>query len=228
MTSRLLPLILLLLLSGCIAHPGQVHHVRFASDATPVVVETESGAVRGVEGAGARAWLGLPYAAPPVGDLRWRAPRPAAAWDGVRDASRIGADCTQALGRKAVLGGGGGVVFGSEDCLFLNIYAPAGTPEKPLPVMVYLHGGAFTIGAGANYDPSRLAREQGRVVVTINFRLGALGWLAHPGFADDGEDAGGNYGLLDQQAALRWVQANISGFDGDPRDVTLFGESSGA
>lgn len=228
MTSRLLPLILLLLLGGCIAHPGRVHQVRFAADARPVLAQTETGVVRGVEGDGVRAWLGLPYAAPPVGDLRWRTPRPAAAWQGVRDATRIGADCTQALGKRAVLGGGGGVVFGDEDCLFLNIYAPAGTPPEPLPVMVYLHGGAFTIGAGANYDPSRLAREQGRVVVTVNFRLGALGWLVHPGFAQDGEDAGGNYGLLDQQAALRWIQANIASFGGDPQDVTLFAESSGA
>ena len=228
MTFRRLCLISLLLLGGCIAHPGMVHPVRFASDARPVLVATQAGTVRGVEGAGVRAWLGLPYAAPPVGDRRWRAPRPVEPWSGVRDATRIGSDCTQALGRRAILGGGGGIVVGSEDCLFLNIYAPAGGADAALPVMVYLHGGAFTIGAGANYDPSRLARDQGRVVVTLNFRLGALGWLAHPGFAEAGEDAGGNYGLMDQQAALRWVQANVAAFGGDPKDVTLFSESSGA
>jgi para-nitrobenzyl esterase len=228
MTARLFVLIGLLLLGGCIAHPGMVHPVKFAPDARPVLVTTWSGPVRGVEGAGVRAWLGLPYAAPPVGDLRWRAPQPVVPWTGVRDATRIGADCVQALGRRAVLGGGGGIVVGSEDCLFVNVYAPVGDAPTPRPVMVYLHGGAFTIGAGANYDPSRLAREQGRVLVTVNFRLGALGWLVHPGFAQDGEGAGGNFGLRDQQAALRWVRDNISAFGGDPADVTLFSESSGA
>ena len=110
MTFRLLCLISLLLLGGCIAHPGMVHPVRFASDARPVLVATQAGTVRGVEGAGVRAWLGVPYAAPPVGDRRWRAPRPVEPWSGVRDATRIGSDCTQALGRRAILGGGGGIV----------------------------------------------------------------------------------------------------------------------
>ena len=110
----------------------------------------------------------------------------------------------------------------------MNIYAPATSAASRRPVMVYLHGGAFTIGAGANYDPSRLAASQDRVVVTINFRNGALGWLAHPSFEADGDGAGGNWGLMDQQAALRWVQDNIQTFGGDPADVTLFGESSGA
>jgi para-nitrobenzyl esterase len=217
-----------LLLAGCALHPGAVDRVRFASDLSRPVAATSSGSLRGMDGAGVRAFLGVPSAAPPVGDLRWRAPRPVAAWQGVRDASRIGSDCTQALGRRAVLGGGGGVVFGSEDCLTLNIYAPAGEAAKPRPVMVYLHGGAFTIGAGANYDPGLLAVEQDRVVVTLNFRLGALGWLAHPGFVAEGEGTGGNWGLMDQQAALRWVHQNIAAFGGDPGDVTLFGESSGA
>lgn len=226
-------IVLACLLAGCATHPGTVTHIRFARDARPVLVTTQQGVARGVEGDGARAFLGLPYAAPPTGERRWRAPAPATAWTGVRDATRTGADCTQALGRKAVLGGGGGLVVGSEDCLFVNIYAPAedgvGDGGRNRPVMVYLHGGAFTIGAGANYDPSRLAVEQGRVVVTLNFRLGALGWLAHPGFAAEGDDGvGGNWGLMDQRAALRWVQANIAAFGGDPDDVTLFAESSGA
>jgi para-nitrobenzyl esterase len=230
--SVLLILIGALVLAGCALHPGTVERVRLASDLSRPVVTLPSGALRGIEGKGIRAFLGVPYAAPPVGDLRWRAPRPVAPWDGVRDASRIGRDCTQALGRRAILGGGGGIVVGGEDCLYLNIYAPAGEPAKPRPVMVYLHGGAFTIGAGANYDPGLLAIEQDRVLVTLNFRLGALGWLAHPGFAADGEGpnsgAGGNWGLMDQQAALRWVHDNIAAFGGDPGDVTLFGESSGA
>jgi para-nitrobenzyl esterase len=224
----------LILLSACATHPGEVDRVRFASDRSFVQATTEAGAVRGVEGAGVRAFLGLPYAAPPVGDLRWRGPRPVAAWEGVRDATRLGSDCVQALGRKAILGGGGGLAVGSEDCLFVNVYGPVpdqvrdDNVPRPRPVMVYLHGGAFTIGSGANYDPSRLAAEQDRVIVTVNFRLGALGWLAHPDFEAEGEGVGGNWGLMDQQAALRWVHDNIAAFGGDPADVTLFAESSGA
>lgn len=226
---RLLFLLAALLgLAACATHPGKVDHVRFATDARPVLARAQAGVLRGVEGNGVRAFLGVPFARPPVGELRWRAPQAQAPWDGVRDATRIGSDCTQAIGRRAILGGGGGVVVGSEDCLYLNIYMPAGQPAKARPVMVYIPGGAFTVGGGANYDPSRLAREQDRVVVTLNYRLGALGWLAHPGFQAEGEGFGGNFGLLDQQAALRWVHDNIIGFGGDPRDVTLFAESAGA
>lgn len=221
-------LLVALILSACATHPGGVDHVRFASDRVFVTAQTEAGVVRGVQGSGVRAFLGVPYASPPVGDLRWRGPRPVEPWAEVQDATRRGSDCVQALGRHAILGGGGGLVVGSEDCLFVNVYGPAQQPERSRPVMVYLHGGAFTIGAGANYDPSRLAVEQDRVVVTVNFRLGALGWLALPEFAAEGEGVGGNWGLMDQQAALRWVQANISAFGGDPEDVTLFAESSGA
>ena len=227
MLSRLC-ILMVLALSACATHPGGVDQVRFARDRTFVTAATDAGVLRGLEGAGVRAFLGVPYAAPPTGDLRWRSPGPVEAWSGVRDATRIGSDCTQALGREAILGGGGGLVVGSEDCLFVNVYGPAGEAARPKPVMVYLHGGAFTIGAGANYDPGRLAVEQDRVVVTVNFRLGALGWLALPAFAAEGEGVGGNWGLMDQQAALRWVQANIAAFGGDPADVTLFAESAGA
>lgn len=215
-------------LSACATHPGKVGFFRSAGDYAEPLVQTPEGQLRGMQGAGLRAFLGVPYAAPPVGELRWRAPRPVQSWDGTRDATRIGADCTQALGPKSILGGGGGVVFGSEDCLYLNIYGPAAEPERPRPVIVYLPGGAFTVGAGANYDPSRLAVEQDRLVVTVNYRLGALGWLAHPDFAGDGEGLGGNWGLMDQQAALRWVHDRIAAFGGDPGDVTLIGESAGA
>lgn len=225
---RLLLSVLCLVLGACATHPGKVDFVRSAADRTDVVARTEAGMVRGLEGEGLRAFLGVPYAAPPLGNLRWRSPQPVARWTGERDATRIGADCTQAIGREAVLGGGGGFVVGDEDCLYLNIYAPSGEPDPLRSVMVYLPGGAFTIGSGANYDPSRLATGYGRVVVTVNYRLGALGWLAHPDFAGDGEGVGGNWGLLDQQAALRWVQANIAAFGGDPGDVTLFAESAGA
>ena len=215
-------------LGGCITHPGAVQSVTFASDREYVVALTRSGPVRGVDGAGVRAFLGLPYSAAPVGDLRWRAPQAVESWTRTRDATRIGSDCVQAIGREAVLGGGGGLVVGSEDCLYLNVYAPAGEAAVARPVIVYLHGGAFTIGAGANYDPSLMAATQDRVVVTVNYRLGALGWLAHPDFAADGEGVGGNFGLLDQQAALRWVRDNIGGLGGDPDNVTLMTESSGA
>lgn len=226
---RFLPLLFAsLLLAACATHPGKVDHVRFAGDARSVLATTQAGTVRGVQGAGVRAFLGVPFARPPVGDLRWRAPQPVQAWTGVRDATRLGADCTQAIGRKAILGGGGGIVVGSEDCLYLNIYAPAGDAAKPRPVMVYIPGGAFTIGSGANYDPSKLAADQERVVVTLNYRLGAIGWLAHPQFQTDGEGFGGNFGLMDQQAALQWVHQNIAAFGGDPANVTLFAESAGA
>jgi para-nitrobenzyl esterase len=217
-----------LVLAACAVHPGKVYPIRFAPDARPVLAATEAGTVRGVEGAGARAFLGVPFARPPVGELRWRAPQPVEGWSGVRDATRIGSDCTQAIGRKAILGGGGGLVVGSEDCLYLNIYAPAGEPQRRRPVMVYIPGGAFTVGSGANYDPSRLAADQDRVVVTLNYRLGALGWLAHPQFQAEGEGFGGNFGLMDQLAALKWVNRNVAAFGGDPANVTLFTESAGA
>lgn len=231
---RLLPLLLLVGLAACATHPGRVGLVVHASDAQAVEAVVDGGKVRGVEGMGVRTFLGLPYAAPPVGPLRWRAPQPVSAWSGVRDATRIGRDCTQALGRDAILGGGGGIVVGAEDCLYLNVYAPAGA--GPHPVMVFLPGGAFTIGAGANYDPTRLVRgprvkpgdDGGRVVVTVNYRLGALGWLAHPDFAEDGDGVGGNWGLMDQQAALRWVRANIGALGGDAANISVFGESAGA
>jgi para-nitrobenzyl esterase len=145
----------------------------------------------------------------------------------VRDATRIGSDCTQAIGRKAILGGGGGFVVGSEDCLYLNIYTPAAKAAEARPVMVYIPGGAFTVGSGANYDPVQAGGRSGRVVVTLNYRLGALGWLAHPQFQAEGEGFGGNFGLMDQQAALQWVHRNIAAFGGDPSDVTLFRRKRG-
>ena len=180
--------------------------------------------MQGVEGAGVRAFLGVPYAAAPTGQRRWRAPQAVEAWPRVRDATRLGRGCVQAIGKRAILAGGGGVVVGSEDCLFANIYAPAGA--EAAPVMVFIHGGAFTLGSGGQYDPSRLAAEQGRVVVTFNYRLGALGWLAYPDLAETG-DPGGDFGLMDQLALLRWVQREIETFGGDPGDVTVFGESAG-
>ncbi|MFI0372976.1 carboxylesterase/lipase family protein [Actinomadura sp. 1N219] len=186
------------------------------------VVRTADGAVRGTVAADHRSFLGVPYAAPPVDDLRWRAPRPAEPWQGVRDATRPGPVCPQ-------LGGGDEgerQVIGSEDCLSLNVQTPvaAGAAGR-LPVMVFLHGGGFVNGSGATYDPSRVTAQGQVVSVTVNYRLGALGFLDHPSLPDP---QAGNFGFADQQAALRWVRRNIAAFGGDPGNVTLWGQSAGA
>ena len=171
-----------------------------------------------------RAWLGIPYAAPPVGDLRWRPPQPAARWEGVRAADQVGAACIQ-----AALGGlGGSHLPQSEDCLTLNVWAPKDARDDA--VMFWIHGGAFVEGSGGSpaYNGAALAR-QGVVVVTLNYRLGELGFFAHPELTREspGRPAA-NFGLMDQMAALRWVQRNIAAFGGDPKQVTVFGESAGA
>ncbi|MEJ3659172.1 carboxylesterase family protein [Actinomycetes bacterium KLBMP 9759] len=183
--------------------------------ADPAVVRVTGGEVRGVATETHLRVQGIPYAAPPVGELRWRSPTPVAGWTGVRDGTTPPQPCPQASESGVV---------GSEDCLYLNVDAPrdAGTD---LPVMVFVHGGGFTSGQGAPYDPARVVDRGDVVVVTINYRLGALGFLAHLGFDDP---AVGNFGIADQQAALRWVRENAAAFGGDPRNVTLWGESSGA
>ena len=183
-------------------------------------VTTESGVVHGAKTGTVRHFLGIPYAAPPVGALRWRAPQRAGAWQGTREALQVGSECPQTLSLS-------GVSY-DEDCLYLNVWTPSGAHD--LPVMVWLHGGAFIFGSGGDkyYDGGVLA-QHGVVVVTLNYRLGVFGFLAHP--ASDGEDpaypTSGNYGLEDQRAALEWVQRNIAAFGGDPAHVTLFGESAG-
>ena len=186
-----------------------------------LVVGTAGGAVRGTAAGGTDEFLGIPYAAPPVGPLRWRAPRPPARWHGVRDATRFGPHCPQPASPF-------GVGSTSEDCLYLNVFTAAGSARdgRRLPVMVWIHGGALVTGESDDYDPAGLVRD-GVVVVTINYRLGILGFLAHPALAHGPGGASGNYGLMDQQAALRWVQRNIRQFGGDPRNVTIFGESAG-
>lgn len=176
---------------------------------------------------GVNAFKGLPYALPPTGQRRWRPPTEAPRWTGVRAATRFGAACVQPPSRP-------GSIYAdthgsmSEDCLFLNIWAPA--DAKDAPVLVWIHGGSLVTGAGSEgmYDGTRLARK-GVVVVTLNYRLGVLGYLAHPQLsAESPEGVSGNYGLLDQIAALRWVQRNIAAFGGDPSRVTIAGESAGA
>jgi para-nitrobenzyl esterase len=191
-----------------------------ASGGTNPVVRVDGGLIRGLNAAGVSSFKGLPYAAPPTGTLRWRPPQPASSWSGVRDATQFGAGCPQALTGNPFLPPG----TISEDCLNLNVYTPAARPGANRPVLVWIHGGGLVQDGGRNYDGTKLAAT-GAVVVTINYRLGALGFLAHPALASHG--AAGNYGLMDQQAALRWVQRNIAQFGGDPRNVTIAGQSAG-
>jgi para-nitrobenzyl esterase len=210
----------LLLGVACALVPGQV--MANGSHAAPVV-HTDKGFVRGVQAAHERQFLGVPYAAAPVGDLRWRAPQEHARWSGIRDATAFAPHCSQPAGSF-------GLASTNEDCLFLNVYTPPlsgiGLPPHA-PVMVWIHGGALVTGESDDYEPVRLV-DHGVVVVTINYRLGALGFLAHPAFAaESAKSVTGNFGILDQQAALAWVHRNIRAFGGDPRNVTIFGESAG-
>jgi para-nitrobenzyl esterase len=190
-----------------------------AASAGGPVAGTANGAVRGLARGTVDEFLGIPYAAPPVGALRWRPPQPAASWPGVRDATQFAPHCPQSPTPF-------GQASESEDCLFLNVFTPShqGTGSRH-PVMVWIHGGALVTGESDDYIPIKLV-EDGVTVVTINYRLGALGFLAHPALADANGQSG-DYGLMDQQAALRWVQHNIASFGGDPYNVTIFGESAG-
>jgi para-nitrobenzyl esterase len=183
------------------------------------VAGTANGPVRGLANGTVDEFLGIPYAAPPVGALRWQPPQPAASWSGVRDATQFAPHCPQ-------LGGPFGLASTSENCLFLNVFTPRHhRAGSHFPVMVWIHGGALVTGESNDYDPTQLVAD-GVTVVTINYRLGALGFLAHPALADANGQSG-DYGLMDQQAALRWVQRNIARFGGNPHDVTVFGESAG-
>jgi len=202
---------------------GGVGTARPAGPGDTAVVATASGTARGTVTSGHRLFAGIPYAAAPIGALRWKPPAPPAHWGGIRDATTVGAQCPQ---QRAASVRGPGDVGGNEDCLFLNVWTPARAAAAKRPVLVWIHGGAFAVGSGNFYDPSRLVAAGDMVVVTINYRLGALGFLADPALSDDGQV--GNFGLMDQQAALRWVRDNITAFGGDPARVTIAGESSGA
>jgi para-nitrobenzyl esterase len=185
------------------------------------LVHTDKGAVQGAVAQGGRQFLGIPYAAPPVGDLRWQPPHAAAKWRSPRNTTQFANNCPQF-----------GTFFGlqsfDEDCLYLNVYTPpVNQGLKRDPVMVWFHPGAFQFGEGDDYDPSKFV-ARGVVVVTVNYRLGALGFLSHPALsAESPNGVSGNYGIMDQQAALRWVRKNIAQFGGDPHNVTIFGESAG-
>jgi para-nitrobenzyl esterase len=193
-----------------------------AQTPAPAPVRTQAGLVQGTSDGTLTIYQGIPFAAPPLGDLRWRAPQPVASWTGVHNADKFAPMCIQARG----LGSGEGTA--SEDCLYLNVWTPAKSAGEKLPVMVWIYGGAFTSGATSipTYNGANLAKK-GVVVVSVAYRLGALGFMVHP--TQDAEDAGhsGNYGLLDQIAGLQWVKRNIAAFGGDPGKVTIFGESAG-
>jgi para-nitrobenzyl esterase len=196
-----------------------------AASAAPTspVVGTDNGPIRGTTIAQMQAFLGIPYAAAPIGDLRWRPPQAHPGWQGVLDASEFGPHCPQAASPY-------GIASTTEDCLYLNVFTPEKTnPGRPhlLPVMLWIHGGGLVAGESDDYDPTPLVAK-GVVVVTINYRLGELGFLAHPALsAESTTGASGNYGLMDQQAAMRWVQRNIRAFGGDADNVTIFGQSAG-
>ena len=206
-----------LLMLGPSAAPAQT---------TGPTVAIEAGRLAGtLDDAGMRVFRGIPYAAPPVGDLRWREPQPVASWGGVRDAREFGDRCKQSPFPPSTPLGGGGL---SENCLFLNVWAAPAAARAP--VLVWIHGGGFSNGYSnaVGFDGDAFA-QKGLVFVSINYRLGAFGFLAHPALTQESpHKTSGNYGALDQIAALQWVRRNIAAFGGDPNNVTIFGESAGS
>jgi len=206
---------------------------------TPIIHVT-SGTLAGKQQGGTSIFEGIPFAAPPLGNLRWRAPQPVASWSGTRDATQSASPCIQSSAGLdtflAPLAAAYETPFAvqsyqsSEDCLYLNVFSPWPSGPKGLPVMVWLHGGSNRVGTGADesYNGSSLV-SHGVIVVTINYRLGVMGFFSHPELAAESpHHSSGNYGLLDQIAGLKWVQQNIAQSGGDPENVTLFGESAGS
>lgn len=215
MTARILLASLIAGIALATVHPAR------AQKAGPdqAVVRTASGPVRGVIHDGLREFKGIPYAQPPVGDLRWKLPKPVTPWKDVRDASKYGSACPQ-VSRYGLT-----EASNDEDCLTLNITAPyGGKPARRKPVFVWIHGGAFVGGSSALYPLGNLAKSGDMVVVSLNYRLGVFGFMAHPGFD---KDYNGGYGLKDQRLALAWVKRNIARFGGDPNNITVAGESAG-
>ena len=192
------------------------------------IVRTKYGKLKGYqESNGTWVWKGVPYARPPLGELRWAAPEPPERWRGVRDATEPCSECTQQLTSRTWIRSD--EIVGSEDCLFVDIYRPD-THDRNLPVYVWLHGGSNVFGSAKDYDGSALAKRENIIVVVVQYRLGPLGFLSHPAFRDNEDelDASGNFGILDQIQALKWVKENIRAFGGDSQRVTLGGESAGA
>src|SRR5690242_10614928 len=191
-------------------------------------VRTQSGVVEGGRTVdGVRAFKGIPFAAPPVGNLRWRPPQAAQSWTGVRKATQFGARCMQGRIYEDMVFRDSGP---SEDCLYLNVWTPATSADARLPVMVWIYGGGFQAGSASEprQEGENLAKK-GVIVVSLNYRLGIFGFFSHPELTRESpHHASGNYGLLDQVAALKWVQTNIGAFGGDPAKVTIAGQSSGA
>ena len=214
------------------AAPGQGHTAAVTraapADGSALVVVTDKGKIQGKSAEGTDQFLGIPYAAPPVGALRWAAPQPVTPWHGIRGAQSYGNRCPQ-------LASGNGPRSDTENCLYLNVFTPPGAPAAPgggrdagrLPVLVMIHGGGLINGSGDQHDGSLIVNTDHIVVVSINYRLGVFGFLDVPGLGTSPFTANGNYGLLDQEAALRWVQRNIGAFGGDPGRVTIAGESAG-
>jgi para-nitrobenzyl esterase len=212
------------LVAGLVTALGAVMGPAAHAHPDHIVAVTDTGPIVGLRTETMNKFLGIPYAAPPVGDLRWWPPQPPARWHGLRDATQFADHCPQSASPF-------GVASMTEDCLYLNVYTPADQgwhKGHGHPVMVWLHGGALVVGESDDYDPTKLVENEDVVVVTINYRLGFLGFLAHPALsAETNYQGSGDYGWMDQQAALEWVQRNIKNFGGDPDNVTIFGESAG-
>ena len=224
-TFRIAPRWLAIIALSACSTTSQVLPV-LSSSGRPVVA-TEGGVLSGAvdPSTGVFVFRGIPYAAPPVGNARWRAPARAANWTGVRSAEKDGKNCIQDQVYSDIDAFAAGI---SEDCLYLNVWTTTANANAGRPVMVWIHGGGYTAGYGdePRHNGSRLA-QKGAVVVTLNYRMGAFGFFAHPALAAESNGASGNYGIMDQVAALQWVQRNIAQFGGDPAKVTIFGESAG-
>ena len=212
------------LVTGVTAAPAASAALAGVGHGSGLIVATDRGLVEGAYAEGTDQFLGVPYAAPPVGALRWAAPQPAPRWQGVRQATSYGGRCAQ-------LASGNGPRADNENCLFVNVYTPPGADSRGrgsgLPVLVMIHGGGLTTGAGDQHDGSLIVTTDHIVVVSINYRLGPFGFLDLPGLGTTASTANGNFGLLDQEAALRWVQRNIGAFGGNAAKVTIAGESAG-
>ena len=207
---------------GLLFAAGTLCASSFGASAAPVVA-TQEGVVQGVIDKGVAEFLGVPYAEPPIGNLRWKPSKKHEAWAGVLKATAFGPTCAQVV----TLGVFAGPANNNEDCLYLNVFTPNLDPSARLPVIFWIHGGGNVDGESSDYDASKLASDGKTVVVTINYRLNLMGFLAHPALDDEGH-LFGNYGILDQQLALKWVKRNIAKFGGDKDNVTVGGQSAGA